>query len=300
METIKSSRIIDTAKREVTDFRSMFKRLEQKVMLGGLSNSTLLNYGRCIAKISLHFKCIPTQLDEEQVNGYLQHLLIGQKPSRSYFKHTVYGLRFLFRIYDLEDRIIKLPSLKRENKLPVVLSPKECKQLFAAGRILKHRILLCLVYSAGLRSKEVRNLKLADIDFDRLMIHIRQTKYNKDRYVPLSPLIVGGLRKYMAAYHPKEYLFNGKVIGSPLSARGVQWTMKETLKRTQINKQATIHSLRHSYATHLLEFGMDVDTLSKLLGHAHLTTTLIYLHVARLKGSDRFSPFDRIYPQKDD
>jgi site-specific recombinase XerD len=298
METIKSSRIIDTAKGEVTDFRSMFERLEQKVILGGLSNSTLLNYGRCIAKISLHFKCIPTQLDEEQINGYLQYLLTKQKPSKSYFKHTVYGLRFLFRIYDLEDRIIKLPSLKTENKLPVVLSPKECKRLFAAGRILKHRVLLSLVYSAGLRSKEVRNLKLSDIDFDRLMIHIRQTKYNKDRYVPLSSLMVGGLHKYMAAYNPKIFLFNGQSIGSPLSAKGVQWAMRQTIKRAKINKEATIHSLRHSYATHLLEFGMDIDTLSKLLGHAHLNTTLIYLHVARLQGSSRFSPFDRIYTAK--
>jgi site-specific recombinase XerD len=298
MQTIKSSPIIDRAKREVTAFRSMFERLEQKVILGGLSNSTLLNYGRCIAKISLHFKCIPTQLDEEQINGYLQFLLTGQKPSRSYFKHTVYGLRFLFRIYDLEDRIIKLPSLKRENKLPVVLSPKECKRLFSAGRILKHRVLLSLVYSAGLRSKEVRNLKIEDVDFDRLMIHIRQTKYNKDRYVPLSPLMAKGLYKYMQAYHPKIFLFNGREIGLPLSARGVQWAMKETVKRAKIHKQATIHSLRHSYATHLLEFGMDIDTLSKLLGHAHITTTLIYLHVARLQGSSRFSPFDRIYATK--
>jgi len=298
MQRIKSSPIIDQAKREVTDFCSMFERLEQKVVLGGLSNSTLLNYGRCIAKISLHFKCIPTQLDEEQINGYLQYLLTGQKPSRSYFKHTVYGLRFLFRIYDLEDRIIKLPSLKKENKLPVVLSPKECKRLFRAGRILKHRVLLSLVYSAGLRAKEVRHLKIADIDFDRLMIHIRQTKYNKDRYVPLSPLMVGGLHKYIEAYHPKVFLFNGKTIGSPLSQRGVQWAMKEAVKRAQIHKQATIHSLRHSYATHLLEFGMDIDTLRKLLGHAHLTTTLIYLHVARLEASTQFSPFDKIYAPK--
>ena len=94
MQSIKSSPIIDRAKSEVTDFCSMFERLEQKVILGGLSNSTLLNYGRCIAKISLHFKCIPTQLEEEQINGYLQFLLTGQKPSRSYFKHTVYGISF--------------------------------------------------------------------------------------------------------------------------------------------------------------------------------------------------------------
>lgn len=175
MEKIKSSRTIDRAKNEVNGFSSMFARLEQKVLLGGLSNSTLLNYGRCIANISLYFKQIPIHLEEEQINGYLQHLLTKQKPSKSYFKHTVYRLRFLFRIHDLEDKIIKLPSLKRENKLPAVLSHNECRLLFKSGRILKHRVLLCLIFSAGLRSKEGRNLKIRDIDFERMAIHIRQT-----------------------------------------------------------------------------------------------------------------------------
>ena len=105
-----------------------------------------------------------------------------------------------------------------------------------------------------------------------------------------------GLVKYKAAYHPHKYVFNGKTPGEPLSARGVQWAMRETLKLSGIQKEATIHSLRHSYATHALEMGMNIDTLSKLLGHAHLTTTMIYLHVARLGGGQVFSPFDRIYP----
>ena len=297
MENSKKGTIIDRAKNEVKDFQTMYAQLEQKVMLGGLSQSTLTNYGRCIAKISLHFHCIPIKLEEEQINGYLQSLVRGDSPSKSYFKHTVYGLRFLFRIYDLEDRAIRLPSLKRQNNLPVVLSTQECKHLFRSGRILKHRVMLCLIYSAGLRSMEVRNLKICDIDFQRMTIHIRQTKYNKDRYVPLSKLIARGLNKYIVAYSPKDFLFNGKSIGSKLSPRGVQWAVKETLKRSQIKKDVTVHSLRHSYATHLLEYGMDVDTLSKLLGHAHLNTTLIYLHVARLKGTDRFSPFDRLYDE---
>lgn len=295
MRKSKSFTVIDRAKQEVTGFAAMYANLEQKVQLGGMSASTLLNYGRCIAKIAMHFKCLPTELEEEQINGYLQNLTHGPAPSKSYFKHTVYGLRFLFRIYDLEDRAIRLPNLKRSNKLPVVLSVSECRRLFQSGRLLKHRILLCLVYSAGLRSQELRNLKLSDLDYDRMMIHIRQTKYNKDRYVPLSPLMTKGLKKYIQACTPKVYLFNGKSIGSALSARGVQWAMKETLKRSGITKEATIHTLRHSYATHLLEYGMDIDTVSKLLGHAHLTTTLIYLHVARLGGSDRYSPFDRLY-----
>ncbi len=290
------SPMIQRAKLHVDGFAALFAKLEQKIILGSLSKSTLLNYGRCIAKISLHFKCIPTLLDEEQINGYLQHLLTNpQQPSKSYFKHTVYGLRFLFRTFNMEDRIVKLPTLKRSNKLPVVLNQSECRKLFKAGRILKHRVLLSLIYSAGLRNKEVRNLKLADIDFERKTIHIRQTKYNKDRYIPLSDKIAIGLKKYILAYNPKVYLFNGKSIGSPLSARGVQWTLRQTLKRTNINKEVTVHTLRHSYATHLLEFGVDVHTVSKLLGHELLATTLIYLHVAQIKPMPRFSPFDKLY-----
>jgi len=298
METIKSSRLIDRAKSEVTGFNEMYALLEQKVILGGLSSSTLLNYGRCIARISLHFSLKATDLEEEQINAYLQELMTGERPSKSYFKHTVYGLRFLFRIHDMEDRIIKLPTLKNESKLPVVLSRDECKLLFKSGRILKHRVMLSMIYSAGLRSKEVRNLMIRDVDFDRMMIHIRQTKYNKDRYVPLSDLIAKGIHKYVSAYNPKVYLFNGKSIGSHLSPRGVQWAMKQAVKRSGIKKQVTVHSLRHSYATHLLEYGVDVDTVSKLLGHAHLSTTLIYLHVARLGLSERYSPFDRLYTAK--
>ena len=301
METrLKEGRLIKRAKLEVSGFDEMYALLEQKVILGGLSPSTLLNYGRCIARISIHFRCRATLLSEEQINGYLQELMLGSRPSKSYFKHTVYGLRYLYRIHDMADRIIKLPSMKNESKLPVVLSQAECRALFRSGRILKHRVLLSMIYSAGLRSQEVRRLKLRDIDFDRMEIHIRQTKYNKDRYVPLSEKMLIGIEKYLKAYHPKDYLFNGKGLGSMLSARGVQWAMKETLKRSGIRKQVTVHSLRHSYATHLLEHGMDVDTVSKLLGHAHLSTTLIYLHVARLGSSKRISPFDLLYGEHTD
>jgi len=154
----------------------MFEKLEQKVILGGMSKATLLNYGRCIANISLHFQIRAIELDEMQINGYLQHLLMGDRPSKSYFKHTVYGLRILFRIHDLQDKIIKLPSIKNDTKLPFVLSISECKLLFKSARMLKHRVLLALFYSARLRLLDVCNLKISDVDFDRLMIHIRETK----------------------------------------------------------------------------------------------------------------------------
>ena len=295
MEVLKEGRLIRQAKEEIEGFRAMYELLEQKVILGGLSSSTLVNYGRPIARISLHFKAPAVELSMEQINGYLQELMTGRRPSKSYFKHTVYGLRYLFGIHDRSDQLLKLPSLKNETKLPVVLSQSECRLLFKSGRILKHRLMLSLIYSAGLRSQEPRNLQLSDIHYERLQIHIRQTKYNKDRYVPLSKVMVGGLLRYIGAYSPKQYLFNGKKIGSQLSSRGVQWAMREAVKRSGINKNITSHSLRHSYATHLLEYGVDVDTVSKLLGHAHLSTTLIYLHVARLGQSSRYSPFDKLY-----
>lgn len=196
--------IIERAKLQVEGFTEMFYKLEQKVVLGGMSESTLTNYGRCIARVALHFHMPPILLEEEQINGYLYDLKTGKKPSKSFFKHTVYGLRLLFRIHSLPDKAIKLPSIKRDAKLPDVLSKAECKRLFKVGNILKHRVLLSLIYSAGLRLKEVRNLQQADIDFDRMEIHIRQTKYNKDRYVPLSPLIAGGLKKYYIAYTPEK------------------------------------------------------------------------------------------------
>ena len=138
MGRTKGVTVINTAKRTVPGFEQMYAQLEQKVQLGGLSDSTLNNYGRCIAKIALHFKALPTELEEVQINGYLQNLSHGPAPSISYFKHTVYGLRFLFRVFDMDDKAIRLPSLKKSDKLPTVLSKLECKALFKA----------CLLYTS--------------------------------------------------------------------------------------------------------------------------------------------------------
>ena len=127
------------------------------------------------------------------------------------------------------------------------------------------------------------------------MIHIRQSKYNKDRYVPLSPLVLEGLRKYYYACQPVDYLFNGNGPGAPLSVRGMQWALREAVKKCKLQKGITLHTLRHSYATHLLEFGMDIVTIKELLGHERIETTLVYLHVAKPNRSNLFSPFDRLY-----
>lgn len=295
MERKKKQTLIERAQLEVPEFKTMYRKLERKVKLSGLSSSTLYNYGRSIARISLYFGKIPLELEDDQIEDYLLMLKEKVNPSESYFKHTVYGMRYLFRLFGREDRAIRLPILHRPKKLPIVLSQQECKKLFSAPRLLKHRFMLSLIYSAGLRMNELKNLRLQDIDRDRMQIHIRQGKYYKDRFVPLSKLIVRGLDKYLEAVQPKKWLFNGRNSGSPISSRGIQWAMREAVKKAGIGKHAVVHTLRHSYATHLLEMGVDIVTIKGLLGHETIQTTMIYLHIARLKPKSAFSPFDKLY-----
>ena len=292
--------IVEQAIIAVPGFENVVKKLEQQVILRGQSNSTLQNYIRRIALFVLHFEKLPEQLDEDQINEYLTALARDPKsPSRSSFKHMVYGLRYYYRLLGMNKQAIALPSLKRDTKLPVILNRQELKELFRTPRLLKQRIVLTLIYSAGLRGQEVINLKISDVDFERTTIHIRQSKYKKDRIVPLSPTMAIGLKKYLKAENPHIWLFNGKQPESKYSVRGLSWVMRENLKKTSITKDVNLHSLRHAYATHLLEEGLNIVTLKELLGHAEITTTMIYLHVAQCKHIKPHSPLDTLYSQKD-
>jgi len=170
--------------------------------------------------------------------------------------------------------------------------------LFLAPTLLKHRIALTLIYSAGLRSQEVIDLKLPDIDFERKTIHIRQSKYKKDRIVPLADCMAKGLKKYLQAEHPHIWLFNGKAPDEKYSVRALSWVMRESLKKTSIRKEVTLHALRHTYATHLLEEGLNIVTMKELLGHYEVTTTMIYLHIAQCPLIKAHSPLDTLYAQK--
>jgi site-specific recombinase XerD len=291
-----SPTIVERAIIDVPGFDLVFKKLDQQVELKGQSRSTLHNYIRRIALISLHFNRLPESIEEDELNEYLVALARDPKsPSRSSFKHMVYGLRYYYRLLGMNKKAIALPSLKKDTKLPVILNRSELKELFAAPQLLKHRIVLTLVYSAGLRGQEVINLKLSDIDFERKTIHIRQSKYKKDRIVPLSNAMAIGLKKYIAAENPHIWLFNGKELDGRYSIKGLSWVLRENLKKTSIKKEVNLHSLRHSYATHLLEDGLNIVTLKELLGHAEITTTMIYLHVAQCELVKPHSPLDSLY-----
>lgn len=258
-----------------------------------------------MASISLHFGKIPTELDPEQVQDYLFYLQKKSKtPSQTYFKHTVYGLRLLLKSEGLAYQFLHLPSIKHEKKLPVVLSKQEVWAMLQKAKLLKHKILIGLLYGCGLRCMEVRNVRLQDLDFDRKQLKVVQGKGKKDRYVPISEHLVRGLKKYIEAEKPQDFLFNGQPNGraggdfdSRYSQRGVQWAVKEVAKAAGVQKEVHTHTLRHSYATHLLEDGMDIITLKNLLGHENIETTLDYLQIAQLESQRIFSPLDTLFEQ---
>lgn len=280
-------------------------RFERTISVLGRSRSTFENYARHVASISLHYGKLPTDLDPEQVEEYLFMLQKrSQTPSQTYFKHTVYGLRFLLKSEGLPYEYLHLPAIKKEKKLPIVLSKPEVWRLLKACQLLKHKLLIGLLYGCGLRCLEVRSVRLCDLDFDRKQLRVVQGKGKKDRYVPLSEHLIRGLKKYIETEKPQEYLFNGQPMGraggdfdSRYSQRGVQWVVKQACKRAQISKEVHVHTLRHTFATHLLEDGLDILSIKNLLGHEDIETTMIYLQIAQIETHKAFSPLDTLFEQ---
>lgn len=249
-----------------------------------------------------YFNTNPVLLDEEQVLDYLHYLKQQKKtPSESLFKHTVYGLRYAYRMEGMKAKRVVLPSLERPKTLPVVLSKQEMRRLLLAPNLMRHRLIIGMLYGCGLRCFELCRLHIKDIDFDRLAVHVRKGKGRKDRYLPLSKHLARGLKVYLNNEHPAQWLFNGQDEGGqkmPLSQKGVWWVVSHARKKANLNKEVTTHTLRHTFATHLLEDGLDIVSIKELLGHAHIETTLVYLHVSQMGRRKPFSPLDTLYPDK--
>ena len=286
---------------EITGFSELLQRFERNISILGRSKSTFNNYSRHVAAMALHFGCLPTELDPEQVKDYLFELQQrSNSPSQSYFKHTVYGLRFLLKTENLPYDYLHLPSIPKEKKLPVILSREEVWRMLQSAELLKHRLLIGLIYGCGLRCMEVRNIELKHLDFDRKLLHIVQSKGKKDRYVPLSNHIIRGIKTYISAEHPTIFLFTGntkdaKGLDSRYSQRGVQWAIQSVCKKAGILKDVHTHTLRHSYATHLLEDGVNILQVQKLMGHERVETTMEYLHVCQLENQKVHSPLDTVF-----
>ena len=289
---------VQRAKQVVPGFREAFSRFEERLVLDQCSKSMFTNYGRNLAHLSLHFGRIPHEVSVEEINAYLYRLTVHDQLSISFFKQTVFGLRYWFRLFGMDHKALEMPVIKKAHTLPTVLSKEECKAIFSAPKILKHRFLLAFAYAGGLRMKELRALKSVDVDLQRKQIHIRQGKGKKDRYVILSGFILDRFQKYLDEVKPKVYLFEGLTVGEMMGERSIQYVINEAVRKTDIQKKVSMHTLRHSFATHLLEDGVDLYSIQRLLGHSDIRTTIVYLHVAQVIPKVAHSPLDTLYGYK--
>lgn len=287
--------LVEQACDTVPGFRQAYSKFVEHAAIHQKSKSLVINYSRNIAQLALHFTTVPHQVSSDEINAYLYRISVHEGKSEGYFKQTVHGLRYWFRVFGNEAAALRMPPLKRKQSLPTVLAKQECKELFKAPRTLKHRFLLAFAYSTGLRMNELRLIKCADVDTLRTQVHVRMGKGKKDRYVPLSKLIAEKLPLYLEQVKPKTYLFEGLSPGEPMGLRSIQYIVNEALAKTSIQKEVSMHTLRHSYATHLLEDGVDIYSIQRLLGHRHIQTTIIYLHIAQVKPQLAHSPLDTLH-----
>jgi integrase/recombinase XerD len=256
------------------------QRLIDDLRLRNYAPGTIEAYVAAVAKLAHYSGTPPDRLTPEQIRDFQLHLL-QRRVSWSQFNQITCGLRFFFAItLGRPDVVGKIPYGKKPKPLPLVLAPAEVLQLFDGAACDRDRTLLQITYACGLRVSEVVGLRPGDIDSARGVVVVRQGKGRKDRLVPLSARLLDELRGYWRKYRPLTWLFPGGRPGRPLSVAAAQKLCRRAVRRAGLSKPLTLHTLRHSYATHLLEAGCDVVTIQHLLGHRDLKTTARYLHVS--------------------
>ena len=269
-------------------------RFEKWLLSKRYSKSTIKTYCDALRVFFTYHKNISIQhITMQHIIQFNNEYIIGRGLSISYQNQFVNALKLFYLIIRNTNFIIEnIARPRREYRLPNVLSKEEVKMLLNILINLKHRTMLCLLYSCGLRSGELLNLQPIHIDSKRNIILIKQSKGKKDRIVPLSSKILEMLREYYRLYKPQTYLFEGQNIGEKYDSRSVQLVLKQAVKKAGIQKPVTLHWLRHSYATHLLESGTDLRYIQELLGHNSSKTTEIYTHVSTKNIQHIKSPFD--------
>lgn len=257
-------------------------RLIEDLRIRNYWERTIDVYVRCVAGFAKYFGRSPEVLNEEHVREYQHYLVETKKASWAVFNQTVCALRFLYgKTLKVDWPVTQIPHAKPATRLPEVLSFSEVSRVLSCVRGLRYQTIFQTMYGAGLRLTETLNLKPQDIDSERMVIRVRQGKGRKDRYVTLSPTLLETLRAYYRACRPKgEWLFPNRTAKYPIHSTAVQHACQQAALVAGLRKRVTTHTLRHSYATSLLEMGVDLRTIQVLLGHASLNTTAIYLHVA--------------------
>ena len=280
---------------DIPNYRSCPDNFIEKLQEMRYSPHTIQTYTSLFEEfINFYHRFDISRIDEHQIIAFLRHLVTERKVSISYQNQSINAIKFYYeRVLGSQRKIYLVDRPRTEKTLPIVLSPEETQLILVAPTNLKHRAILTTIYSAGLRVSESIALKKTDIDSKRMQIRVSQAKGKKDRYTLLSPKTLDLLRRYVAEFKPKEYLFEG-LNNQPYSDRSIQSILKAAVKTAGIEKRITVHTLRHSFATHLLENGTDLRYIQSLLGHESSRTTEIYTHITT-KGFDQIkSPLDNL------
>ena len=269
------------------------QRMIDDMRIRNLADNTQSAYLQQVIAYAEHFHRSPDKLGLEAIRAYQLYLTQTRRLSPSSVSVVTGALRFLYKVTLKRDWAIdEIPMPKRPFKLPVILSREEVMHFLDSIDSIKHRAILMTAYAAGLRVSEAIHLKVADIDSQRMMLRVDQGKGRKDRYIMLSPRLLEVLRDYWKTLRPKLWLFPGDLIGQPITRNAVELACQKAHRASGIAKPITPHSLRHAFATHLLESGTDIRTIQLLLGHRSLTTTSRYLKVATTTVCATTSPFD--------
>lgn len=269
-------------------------KMIQQMQLKGYSPNTIRSYIANLLGLAKYYNASPDLLTVDQIRNYFHYMITQRKHSRTWMNQTISALKILFcQVLKREWNALDIPRAKREIKLPVVLAREEVKSLMSVTSNYKHRAIFMLTYSAGLRISEVSSLRPGDIDSKRMLVRVVQAKGCKDRYSVLSPVALELLRMYWKKYRPAVWLFETR-RGKAIAHRTIEKVFKNALHKAGIKKEVGIHSLRHSFATHLMEQGVALPVIQQLLGHKSLKTTSGYLHVQQYSIETVRSPLDTL------
>ena len=268
------------------------EQLHRALNLAGLSKNTKRNYYEAIVLCKKYFRKSLILLSKQDLEEFFSHLIDLNK-SQGLIRLRYYALKFLFsNVYKKTFPLDYIPLGKQQKRLPVVFDFSEIKTILDVTTNKKHKAILSITYSGGLRISETQNLQVADIDSKRMTVKVTQGKGKKDRYTILSRATLTDLRLYYAQYYPDQYLFPGYSKDKPLATRSMQMILEQALEKAGIQKPATFHTLRHSFATHLYENGIGLPHIQKLMGHKSLKTTMVYVHLAKTESLAISSPLD--------
>ena len=269
------------------------RRMDEDMVVRGMAERTRETYLAAVKGLAKYYRRSPDQISDEEVQAYLLHLIRDRHRAWNTCHTVVHGLRFLYHTTLKRDRTtFSIPSMRQPGKLPTILSRDEVERIVAHATNLKHRTMLMTTYAAGLRLNETLHLRVTDIDSARLTIRVEQGKGGKDRYTVLSRRLLDALRVYWRSGRPSTWLFPSQETGEPLHPTALQRAYQQAKLHAGITKPGGIHGLRHAFATHLLEAGVDLHTIQRLLGHKDLNTTSRYIQLTRHTEMGAHSPLD--------